>query len=64
VLRWLPKGTHTYDKLVTPEELRAAFTASRLEPARETGVMYVPFVDEFRLTSNMDVNYMMTATRR
>jgi 2-polyprenyl-6-hydroxyphenyl methylase/3-demethylubiquinone-9 3-methyltransferase len=64
VLRWLPRGTHTYDKLVTPEELRAAFTAAHLEPARETGVMYVPFVDEFRLTPNMDVNYMMTATRR
>jgi 2-polyprenyl-6-hydroxyphenyl methylase/3-demethylubiquinone-9 3-methyltransferase len=64
VLRWLPRGTHTYDKLVTPEELRTAFTAASLAPAHETGVMYVPFADEFRLTSNMDVNYMMTATRR
>jgi 2-polyprenyl-6-hydroxyphenyl methylase/3-demethylubiquinone-9 3-methyltransferase len=63
VLRWLPRGTHTYDKLVTPEELRAAFTAAQLQPAHETGVAYTPFVDEFRLTSNMDVNYMMTATR-
>lgn len=64
VLRWLPRGTHTYDKLVTPEELRAAFTAAGLKPAAETGIMYVPFVDEFRLTRDLDVNYMMTATRR
>jgi 2-polyprenyl-6-hydroxyphenyl methylase/3-demethylubiquinone-9 3-methyltransferase len=64
VLRWLPRGTHTYDKLVTPDELRAAFTAAHLEPASETGVAYTPFVDEFRLTYSMDVNYMMTATRR
>jgi 2-polyprenyl-6-hydroxyphenyl methylase/3-demethylubiquinone-9 3-methyltransferase len=63
VLRWLPRGTHTYDKLVTPDELRAAFSAAGLKPAAETGVMYVPFVDEFRLTTDLDVNYMMSATR-
>lgn len=62
VLRWLPRGTHTYEKLVTPQELRAAFAGAGLTPASETGVMYVPFVDEFRLTSNLDVNYMMSAT--
>jgi 2-polyprenyl-6-hydroxyphenyl methylase/3-demethylubiquinone-9 3-methyltransferase len=61
VLRWLPRGTHTYDKLVTPEELRTAFRAAGLSPAGSTGVMYVPFVDEFRLTGDLDVNYMMAA---
>lgn len=63
VLRWLPRGTHTYDKLVTPDELRAAFSAAGLATGSETGVMYLPFVDEFRLTRDLDVNYMMTATR-
>ena len=32
VLRWLPRGTHSYDKLVTPDELAAAFRAAGLEP--------------------------------
>ena len=63
VLRWLPRGTHTYDKLVTPDELTAAFRTAGLTPAADTGVMYIPFVDEFRLTRDRDVNYMMTATR-
>jgi 2-polyprenyl-6-hydroxyphenyl methylase/3-demethylubiquinone-9 3-methyltransferase len=63
VLRWLPPGTHSYDKLVTPDELAAAFSAAGLEPVDETGVMYVPVADRFRLTSDMDVNYMMTAVR-
>jgi 2-polyprenyl-6-hydroxyphenyl methylase / 3-demethylubiquinone-9 3-methyltransferase len=63
VLRWLPRGTHTYDKLVTPAELTAAFRSAGMTPAAETGVMYVPFVDEFRLTRDLDVNYMMTAER-
>jgi 2-polyprenyl-6-hydroxyphenyl methylase/3-demethylubiquinone-9 3-methyltransferase len=63
VLRWLPRGTHAYDKLVTPAELTAAFAAAGLAPGAETGVMYVPFADEFRLTRDLDVNYMMTARR-
>ena len=63
VLRWLPPGTHSYDKLVTPRELSAAFTAAGLDPADETGVMYVPLADRWRLCDDMDVNYMMTATR-
>jgi 2-polyprenyl-6-hydroxyphenyl methylase/3-demethylubiquinone-9 3-methyltransferase len=63
VLRWLPRGTHAYDKLVTPDELAAAFRAAGLEPGADTGIMYVPFADEFRPTRDLDVNYMMAATR-
>jgi 2-polyprenyl-6-hydroxyphenyl methylase / 3-demethylubiquinone-9 3-methyltransferase len=63
ILRWLPPGTHSYERLVTPSELSAAFRAAGLAPADETGVMYVPIADRWRLTSDMDVNYMMTAVR-
>ena len=62
-LRWLPRGTHSYEKLVTPAELTAAFRAAGLAPKAETGVMYVPFVDEFRLTGDTGVNYMMAFRR-
>ncbi len=34
VLGWLPRGTHSYDKLVTPSELAAAFRAAGLKPDR------------------------------
>lgn len=63
VLRWLPRGTHSYDKLVTPNELATALVAAGLEATAETGVMYVPIADRWRLTSDMDVNYMMAAKR-
>jgi 2-polyprenyl-6-hydroxyphenyl methylase/3-demethylubiquinone-9 3-methyltransferase len=63
LLRWLPRGTHSYDKLVTPAELAAAFRAAGLAPADETGVMYIPLADRWRLTSDTDVNYMMTAVK-
>jgi 2-polyprenyl-6-hydroxyphenyl methylase/3-demethylubiquinone-9 3-methyltransferase len=63
VLRWLPRGTHSYDKLVTPNELASALVAAGLDVTAETGVMYVPIADRWRLTRDMDVNYMMAAKR-
>ncbi|MCP4385976.1 MAG: bifunctional 2-polyprenyl-6-hydroxyphenol methylase/3-demethylubiquinol 3-O-methyltransferase UbiG [Hyphomicrobiales bacterium] len=63
VLRWLPRGTHAYDKLVKPDELATALRAAGLTRRDETGVMYVPLVDRWRLTTDMDVNYMMVAAR-
>jgi 2-polyprenyl-6-hydroxyphenyl methylase/3-demethylubiquinone-9 3-methyltransferase len=64
VLRWVPRGTHQYEKLVAPRELEAAFRAGGLTLAAETGVMYVPVADRWRLSSDMDVNYMMAAVRK
>jgi 2-polyprenyl-6-hydroxyphenyl methylase/3-demethylubiquinone-9 3-methyltransferase len=63
VLRWLPRGTHSYDKLVTPSELAAAFRGAGLDVSDETGVVYVPLADRWRLSADMDVNYMMVAER-
>jgi 2-polyprenyl-6-hydroxyphenyl methylase/3-demethylubiquinone-9 3-methyltransferase len=64
VLRWLARGTHRYDKLVTPAELTAALRAAGLSVIAETGVMYVPIADRWRLSRDMDVNYMMVAERQ
>ncbi|MEQ9692356.1 MAG: bifunctional 3-demethylubiquinol 3-O-methyltransferase/2-polyprenyl-6-hydroxyphenol methylase, partial [Bauldia litoralis] len=61
VLRWLPRGTHSYDKLVTPAELGAAFRAAGLTRRDETGVVYVPIADRWQLSDDTDVNYMMVA---
>jgi ubiquinone biosynthesis O-methyltransferase len=63
VLGWLPRGTHSWDKLVTPDELDRAFAHAGLEPAHSTGVIYNLFADAWQLSDDMDVNYMMTATR-
>ena len=59
----LPRGTHSYDKLVTPAELTDAFRDAGLTVTGETGVMYVPIADRWRLSRDMDVNYMMVAER-
>ena len=61
VLRWLPRGTHQWGKFVTPAELAQHLHKSRLEIAEQTGVVYTPFADRWSLSSDMDVNYMVTA---
>ena len=63
VLRWLPKGTHQYEKLVRPEELEKPLTASGMQIDERTGVFFNPLMNQWNLSRDMDVNYMMLATR-
>ena len=63
VLRWLPRGTHDYAKLVRPAELESSLAAAGLAIVHRSGVVYNPLADRWRLSSDMDVNYMVVATR-
>jgi 2-polyprenyl-6-hydroxyphenyl methylase/3-demethylubiquinone-9 3-methyltransferase len=63
VLRWIPRGTHQWDKFVTPVELESAIEDSGLRVIAERGVIYNPFADRWQLSSDMDVNYMLVAQR-
>ena len=63
ILRWLPRGTHQWDKFVTPAELETAFERAGLDVVGERGVIYNPLADRWQLSSDMDVNYMLVATR-
>lgn len=63
VLGWLPRGTHRWDKFVTPNELEAAMERHGLRASDETGVIYNLFADSWRLSTDMDVNYMLTAEK-
>lgn len=63
VLRWLPRGTHQYEKLVRPAELETPLAASGLQVIDRTGVFYNPLADRWNLSRDMDVNYMLLARR-
>lgn len=63
VLRWLPRGTHEYGKLVRPDELEASLKAAGLVVTDRAGVVYNPLADRWRRSPDMDVNYMMLAER-
>jgi len=63
VLRWVPRGTHRWDKFVTPHELERAIENCGLRVIGERGVIYNPFADRWQLSSDMDVNYMLAAVK-
>lgn len=62
VLRWLPRGTHRYRKLVRPAELRAGLGPD-LRTLHGTGVRVNPFTRTFSYTRWMGVNYMLAMQR-
>jgi len=61
VLGWLPRGTHRWDRFVTPAELQAAMAAAGLEVKSGSGVVYNPLRGDWRLSDDLDVNYMLTS---
>jgi 2-polyprenyl-6-hydroxyphenyl methylase / 3-demethylubiquinone-9 3-methyltransferase len=63
ILRWLPRGTHQWEKFVTPNELEIAIEQSGMRLIAETGVIYNLFADRWQLSTDMDVNYMVVAEK-
>lgn len=61
VLRWLPRGTHEWDKFVTPAEVTHHLARSKLQISDQAGVVYNPLADRWSISSDMDVNYMVVA---
>ena len=64
VLRWLPRGTHQYGKLVRPDELEKALNDAGMVVADQSGVTYNPLSDRWSRSKDMDVNYMVLAEKR
>lgn len=62
--RMLPKGTHDYTRFIRPSELAAAARHSGLEVCDMTGINYQPLSRQFRLGSDVKVNYLMHCRRQ
>ena len=63
VLRWLPRGTHQWDRFVTPDELRRHCEAGGLKQAVFEGMVYNPMRDVWVRASDTDVNYLACAVK-
>ena len=63
VLRWLPRGTHDWNKFVRPSELSDGLSRYGVAVSDITGVCYSPLTGDWRLDRDVAVNYMMFATR-
>lgn len=63
ILRWLPAGTHQYEKLVRPEELETPLKEAGMTTFERCGVSYNPLTDHWSRTTDLDVNYMIIARK-
>ena len=64
VLKLLPRGTHDYAKFIKPSELAAMCRAAGLQLEGVTGMTYNPFTKVYSLGSDVDVNYILHATKQ
>lgn len=63
ILRWLPRGTHRYRKLVRPAQVQAGLGPG-FRVLESTGVRVNPFTRDFFFTRRMWVNYMILVQRQ
>ena len=61
IVRGLRRGTHQWEKFITPDELARYLLDNRLVITEQSGVVYSPFTDRWSLSSDADVNYMVIA---
>lgn len=63
MLNMLPKGTHEYGKFIRPSELESAARSVGLELRNISGMSYNPLFQSYRLSHDVDVNYLMHFTK-
>ncbi|MDR1462814.1 MAG: bifunctional 2-polyprenyl-6-hydroxyphenol methylase/3-demethylubiquinol 3-O-methyltransferase UbiG [Azoarcus sp.] len=63
VLGLLPKGTHDYARFIKPSELSHWARSAGLDPDKLTGLSYNPLNRQYRLCSDVGVNYLMHAAK-
>ena len=63
LLRILPKGTHTYDRLIRPSELASWCRHADLQFLNLSGLHYNPFTNTYWLGGNVHGNYFVHTQR-
>lgn len=63
VLGLLPRGTHDYEKFIKPHELADAARRAGLVVQDITGMRYNPFTRQCSLVRDVDVNYLLHASK-
>jgi len=58
ILNLLPRGTHEYEKFIRPSEMEAWSRAAGLSLEDLSGMSYNPLTREYRLGSDVSVNYL------
>jgi len=64
VMRWLPKGTHEWNKFISPDELFALIEKAGLQPIDRKGFVFNPISWSWKISDrDLSVNYVTAATK-
>ena len=63
ILRWLPIGTHDWNKFIKPEELEKILHDSNFFTVDIKGLEYNPISNKWKRTNNLSVNYIISSSK-
>jgi 2-polyprenyl-6-hydroxyphenyl methylase / 3-demethylubiquinone-9 3-methyltransferase len=63
ILRWLPIGTHDWNKFLKPEELEKMINDVGISTVDVKGLSYNPFLNRWKKSNDLSVNYIITAKK-
>ena len=63
ILKWLPIGTHDWNKFLKPEELEKKITDLNFSTVDLTGLSFNPFFQKWKRTKDLSVNYILVAQK-
>ena len=63
VLRWLPIGTHDWEKFVKPEDLKKILSKNNLKLEKLDGMNFNIIKDEWSLSSDTSINYIVKSIK-
>ncbi len=63
ILRWLPVGTHDWNKFLKPEELEDYLFKEKFSTLDITGLKFNPFINKWKISKDLSVNYIITSLK-
>ena len=63
ILRWLPVGTHDWNKFLKPEELEKKMLNNNLKTLDIKGLEFNPIISKWKRSDNLSVNYIICSTK-
>ena len=63
ILRWLPIGTHDWNKFLKPEELEKKLLSKNFKTVDVKGLNFNPLTNRWRQSDNLSVNYIICSSK-
>ena len=63
ILRWLPIGTHDWNKFIKPEELEKLLNQEKFSTVDIKGLNFNPFLNRWKKSNNLSVNYIISSVK-